>query len=95
MPSEKRPPEARWSPAAASAIVAGVRPHTEMIPLPKPIRDVRAASSASTISESWVQPSATSTRSSPIVSACVVRRWMTSTRVSKGVNPTPRRMRQR
>ena len=65
MPSEKRPPESRCRPAAASAIVAGVRPHAEITDVPRPIRDVRRASSASTIVESCVHPSATSTRSRP------------------------------
>ena len=73
-----RPPEQRCSPAAPRAMVAGVRPHTETIDVPRPMRDVRAASSASTISESCVQPSATSTRSRPMPSAWTARRAMTS-----------------
>ena len=66
-------PEQRCSPAAPSAMVAGVRPQTEMIDVPSPMRDVRAASSARMISESCVQPSATSTRSSPTSSAWPAR----------------------
>ena len=45
-PSEKRPPEDRWRPAAARAMVAGVRPQTEMTAVPRPMREVRWASSA-------------------------------------------------
>ena len=41
IPSEKRPPEQRCSPAAASAIVAGVRPQAERTDVPRPMREVR------------------------------------------------------
>ena len=88
-PREKRPPEARCKPAAASAMLAGVRPHTESTPVPSPIRDVRAASSASRIVASWVHASAIWTRSSSSASARSVRPSIVSTRVSKGVNATP------
>ena len=88
-PSEKRPPEARCNPAAASAMLAGVRPHTESTPVPSPIRDVCAAISASTIVASWLHASATWTRSRSSASACRASRRIVSTRVSKGVNATP------
>ena len=74
--------QAPWSPSGPS--------HTEIIEVPRPKRDLRAASSASTLSESCVLPSATSTRSRPMSSAWSVTRAVTSVRVSKReLDPTP------
>ena len=92
MPSVKRPCEIRCSPAAENAIVAGVRPQTEITDVPSSIRDVRSASSASSPTASCVQPSATSTRSSPSSSARTASRTITSVRVSNGVKAIPTRI---
>ena len=66
--AQREPPaRAALQTRGGEAIVAGVRPHAETTPVPSSTREVRSASSASRIKASWVHPSATATRASPLI----------------------------